>query len=57
MHTASTKKYPQYTVNGRVMLDYQDANLYWQVYGGTMMQKIDCMTPWHVLQSKPMVQS
>jgi acyl-CoA hydrolase len=46
---------PRYTVNGRIMRDYEDANLYWQVYGGTLMEKLDRMTPAHVLQTKPEV--
>ena len=45
-------QYPQYTVNGHVFgTEYQSANLYWSVYGGVMMEKLDCMTPWHVLKS------
>jgi hypothetical protein len=43
--------YPKYEVNGKVMRDYDDARLYFAIYGGVMMEKLDCMTPWHVLQS------
>src|SRR5271154_398921 len=46
--------YPKYTVNGRIMKDYNDASDYWTVHGGTMMEKLDQMTPAHVLQEKPM---
>ena len=46
----------KYTVNNRVCTSYEDANLYWQVYGGVLMEKIDHMTPWHVLQTKPLTQ-
>jgi acyl-CoA hydrolase len=49
---ANAPIYPQYTVDGKVMRDYEDANLYWTVYGGVLMQKLDQMTPWHVLQTK-----
>lgn len=52
--TAAPQGYPKYTVNGRIMKDYKDANDYWTVHGGTMMEKLDNMTPAHVLQEKPM---
>jgi hypothetical protein len=45
--------YPKYEVNRRPMRDWEDAKIYLQVHGGTLMEKIDAMTPWHVLQSKP----
>lgn len=46
--------YPKYTVNGKTFgTDYDQANMYWQANGGTLMEKLDSMTPWHVLQSKP----
>jgi hypothetical protein len=44
-------KYPKYEVNGRSMRDWEDAQMYWRVYGGVLMEKIDAMTPWHVLCS------
>ena len=50
-------KYPSYTVNGRIMRGYEDANQYWQVHGGVMMEKLDAMTPAHVLQQKPLTSS
>jgi hypothetical protein len=53
-HETYDKGYPKYEVNDRPMRDWEDAQMYWQVYGGTLMEKIDWMTPWHVLQSKPL---
>jgi hypothetical protein len=47
----SRAQYPKYEVNGKVMRDYNDARLYFSIYGGVMMEKLDQMTPWHVLQS------
>jgi hypothetical protein len=45
--------YPQYEVNRKVFgTDYATANLYWQANGGILMEKLDAMTPWHVLQTK-----
>lgn len=50
----ATAQYPQYTVNGKTFgSDYETANMYWQNHGGTLMEKLDHMTPAHVLQSKP----
>ena len=44
--------YPQYTVNGfKFGSDYKTANQYWLIHGGVLMEKLDTMTPWHVLQS------
>ena len=46
-------KYPQYTVNGKKFgTDYETANMYWKIHGGVLMEKIDHMTPSHVLQKK-----
>jgi acyl-CoA hydrolase len=50
---AYTPQPTRYTVNHRIMRDYEDANLYWQVHGGVLMEKIDGL-PAHVLQSKPL---
>jgi hypothetical protein len=44
--------YPRYEVNHRPIRNRKDAQMYWQVYGGVLMEKIDAMTPWHVLQTK-----
>jgi hypothetical protein len=52
--TAAPQGYPKYTVNGRIMKDYNDASDYWTVHGGVMMEKLDNMTPAHVLQEKPL---
>lgn len=50
-----TAKYPQYTVNGKMFgSDYKTANMYWQLNGGDLIEKLDHMTPAHVLQSKPL---
>ena len=47
--------YPQYTVNHKIFgSDYATANLYWSDRGGVLMEKIDYMTPAHVLQTKPL---
>jgi len=46
----TTPKYPQYTVNGRKFATYEEANFYWQAKGGTLMEKLDALTPAHVLQ-------
>ncbi len=52
-----TASYPQYTVNGRTFgKDYETANMYWQLRGGVLMEKLDSMTPAHVLQTKPIEQ-
>ena len=49
-------QYPQYEVNHKVFgQDYATANIYWQLNGGILMEKLDSMTPWHVLQSKEIV--
>ena len=48
-----TMTYPQYEVNRKVFgTDYATANLYWQANGGILMEKLDAMTSWHVLQTK-----
>ena len=52
----NSMKYPKYEVNGKVMRDWTDAFRYWSVYGGVMMQKLDSMTPWHVLHSSEVAQ-
>lgn len=44
--------YPKYEVNRRVFPTYEDALVYWEVHGGILMQKLDSMTPWHVLCQK-----
>lgn len=42
----------RYTVNGKMFgSDYAMANVYFMVHGGVMMEKLDSMTPWHVLKS------
>ena len=52
MANTGQAQYPQYTVNRHVFgTDYATANLYWHVYGGILMEKLDHMTPWHVLKS------
>ena len=43
----------RYTVNGRIMRDYQDALLYWEARGGVLMEKLDGL-PAHVLCIKPL---
>jgi len=51
-NTQQTMQYPQYTVNGKKFgTDYETANMYYKVNGGVLMEKLDPMTPWHVLQS------
>ena len=46
--------YPQYEVNRKVFgTDYTTASMYWQLHGGILMEKLDHLTPWHVLQTKP----
>lgn len=44
--------YPYYSVNGRTFATYAEANLYWQVKGGNLIEHLDRLTPAHVLQSK-----
>lgn len=51
---SAARTYPQYEVNGRIMRDYADAQQYWEVHGGTMMETLDNMTPGYVLQEKPL---
>jgi hypothetical protein len=43
--------YPKYEVNNRIMRNWEDALQYFTVYGGVIMEKLDHMTPWHVLKS------
>ena len=43
------EEYPKYEVNNRIMRNWEDALLYWSIYGGVLMEKLDHMTPWHVL--------
>jgi hypothetical protein len=45
------KEFPKYEVNDRPMPNWEYALMYWQVYGGVLMEKLDAMTPWHVLQT------
>jgi hypothetical protein len=47
----TNQPYPKYEVNHKVMRDWNDALFYWMVYGGVLMEKLDVMTPWHVLRS------
>ena len=44
--------YPKYEVDRRRMRDLEDAQMYLEVHGGTLMEKIDAMTPWHVLYGR-----
>jgi len=45
----------RYTVNGKMFgCDYATANVYWQIHGGILMEKLDSMTPWHVLRESPL---
>lgn len=44
--------YPQYTVNGKTFgSDFEQANMYFNSVGGVLMEKLDSMTPAHVLKS------
>jgi hypothetical protein len=50
----NTRNEPTYTVNGRIFkTDYQTANMYWQLRGGVLMEKVDGL-PAHVLQMRPL---
>lgn len=45
---------PTYTVNGRIFgTDYNTANMYWQIRGGVLMEKVPGL-PAHVLQMRPL---
>ena len=49
-----SQMYPQYEVNRKVFgTDYTTASMYWQLHGGILMEKLDHLTPWYVLQTKP----
>ena len=48
------RKEATYTVNGRIFKeDYQTANMYWQLRGGVLMEKVEGL-PAHVLQMRPL---
>jgi hypothetical protein len=53
-----TYTFPRYNVNGKDFgTSYELANMYWQVNGGTLMEKLDQMTPSHVLQQKELTEA
>ena len=47
----TNQPYPKYEVNHKAMQGWEDALMYWTVYGGLLMEKLDAMTPWHVLRN------